>query len=82
MEVGNIFSAGRLDRISQQRVFRGVRAMTAHNGADESFVEAKRIFRSGKDVGNVTENADPLSREGRNDARIQGSADTPCSLAR
>lgn len=49
MGAGHIFLAGRLDRICQQRVFRGVRAMTAHNGADESLAEAKHLFKGVKE---------------------------------
>lgn len=54
--------------------------MTAHNGADKRLAEAKHIFKSGQDVGNVTASADPLCREGRAHAQIQGSADAPCSV--
>lgn len=46
-----MFSAGRRDRISKQSVFRGVRAMIAHSGADESLAEAKSIFRRAKTPG-------------------------------
>lgn len=49
MGEGHVFPAGRLDRICQLRFFRGVRAMTAHNGADESLAEAKHIFKSVKE---------------------------------
>lgn len=51
--------------------------MTAHNGVYKSLAEAKRIFQRGRDGGNVTANADPLSRICRTDARIQESRRRP-----
>lgn len=77
METGHIFPAGRLDKKSQQRVVGGVKAMTAHNGVYKSLAEAKRIFQRGRDGGNVTANADPLSRKCRTDARKPATPRAP-----